>query len=168
MPKQSIVLTFIISVWLIACASGFWWFEYQYWGAYDKQLIQFESQPIRNLYPILKKVAPNKPFIVHFKDDECPCERYRKVHIATIKPMLEKAQQVTLNRNDSVLLGVMIPAFPAVAIWNQQGELAYFGPYSSGMTCGEGFDFIKMVLDKLAKNDNPQWVNNQGFGCFCP
>ena len=111
MPKQSIVLTFIISVWLIACASGFWWFEYQYWGAYDKQFIQFESQPIRDLYPILKKASSNKPLIVHFKDDDCPCERYRKVHVAAIKSILATAQQVTLNRQDNVIAGVTIPAF---------------------------------------------------------
>ena len=84
-----------------------------------------------------------------------------------MKTDLQGVRQVTLSQLDQRLAQISIPASPAVAIWDHHGVLAYFGPYSSGMTCGQGFDFIKIVLEKLSQNENPQWVNNQGFGCFC-
>jgi hypothetical protein len=167
MSRSNLIPATIVTIWLIGCAAIFWWFEYRYWGAYEKQLIQFDKQAIHKLYPILKRDSENRPLVVHFKDDDCPCERYRLDHINTIKATLNKTNQVTLSDQDHRLAQVYIPASPAVAIWDKNGVLAYFGPYSSGMACGEGFDFIKSVLEKLSKNENPHWVNNQGFGCFC-
>lgn len=167
MSRQNLIPITIVITWLIGCAAIFWWFEYRYWGAYDKQLIQFDTQAILELYPILKQDTGNQPLVVHFKDDECPCERYRLAHLSGMKTDLQGVRQVTLSQLDQRLAQISIPASPAVAIWDQHGVLAYFGPYSSGMTCGQGFDFIKIVLDKLSQNENPQWVNNQGFGCFC-
>lgn len=167
MSSRNLIPVAIVIAWLIGCAGIFWWFEYRYWGAYDKQVIQFDTQAIRELYPILKQDTQSKPLVVHFKDDDCPCERYRLDHINTMKGFLEGTSQVTLNHLDQRLAQISIPASPAVAIWDQNGVLAYFGPYSSGMTCGQGFDFIKIVLEKLSRNENPKWENNQGFGCFC-
>ncbi len=165
---STLILSLIVSVWLFASAFAFWWFEYRYWGAYSEQLIIFDAEPIRKLYPILKKERLNVPLIVHFKDEDCPCDRYRVAHLELIAPMLEGTEQIVLSRHSTLLKGVHIPASPAVAIWDASGDLAYFGPYSSGMTCGKGFDFINMVLNKLALDENPKWINSQGFGCFCP
>ena len=168
MPSNTFALVSIVLFWFFSSVAALWWFEYRHWGNYNEQLISFDAQPIRELYPILKKEAGNRPLIVHFKDDDCPCERYRVAHVKQIAPILLGTEQTVLSRDSSVLKGLKIPATPAVAIWDADGELAYFGPYSSGMSCGEGFDFIDMVLGKLAQQENPQWINNQGFGCFCP
>lgn len=168
LPSNTYALVAIVVFWFGSSVAALWWFEYRHWGSYSEQLITFDSQPIRDLYPILKKDALDRPLIVHFKDDDCPCERYRVAHVKQIAPVLLGTEQIVLSRHSSLLQGVTIPATPAVAIWDKQGALAYFGPYSSGMSCGEGFDFIDMVLGKLAQQENPQWINNQGFGCFCP
>lgn len=166
--RNTFVLTLIVSAWLAASVFAFWWFEYRYWGAYSEQVVMFDAEPIEELYPILNKEAQNKPLIVHFKDDGCPCDRYRKAHLQRIASDLVGTVQIELARDSDMLKGMDIPASPSVAIWDADGHLAYFGPYSSGMTCGQGFDFINMVLTKLAQGNNPAWVNSQGFGCFCP
>jgi hypothetical protein len=61
-----------------------------------------------------------------------------------------------------------IPASPAAAVFNHEGQLAYFGPYSEGAACltGNG-DFVEQVLDKLLAGERPQQINTAAFGCFC-
>ncbi len=162
----------IVGLWLAACTFAFWWFEYRHWGKFDATMVQFDSKAIGALYPILNSVSQNTILVVHFADEDCPCERYRKKHVNNLVTLLRSATQVVLNaRSDDQTLELAnldIPATPAVAIWNQQGELAYFGPYSSGMTCGDRFDFVSMVFKKIMSGENPNWINTQGVGCFCP
>ena len=43
-----------------------------------------------------------------------------------------------------------LPASPAVAIWDQRGELAYFGPYSEGLSCNSSNSFIEPILEALS------------------
>lgn len=167
-PKGNLVLLSIVLSWLVACAVGFWWFEYRHWGAYPEQLVQFNPQAIQSLYPILNDNSASGVFLVHFKGIDCPCESYRAAHVEEMQPLLTKVNQLTVSEQTLSQYGVSIPASPAVAIWDRVGRLAYFGPYSSGLTCGKGLDFISMVLQKLEADENPQWVNTQGFGCFCP
>jgi len=153
--------------WLLFSAFAFWWYDYRYWQSYPDHLVQFESKAIEKLYPILNTSNSEKTLVVHFADDDCPCEAYRVAHVEDIQPVLSQSQQVTIKRSDAETLGLNLAASPSVAIWNEAGELAYFGPYSSGMTCGTGFDFVSMVFSKLNDKVNPQWINTQGFGCFC-
>ncbi|WP_353352035.1 DUF6436 domain-containing protein [Oceaniserpentilla sp. 4NH20-0058] len=109
----------------------------------------------------------NQKLVVHFTDASCPCESYRVAHVDKLEHMLDSSHQVNINPAEQTRLRVNIPATPAVAIWDEDGEFAYFGPYSSGMTCGAGLDFIDLVFNKLADGVNPSWLNTQGYGCFC-
>lgn len=163
----SIWLYLLILAWLVLSAFGFWWFEYRYWGAYPNQVIQFNPQAIQPLYSILKDTTIHTPLVVHFSDESCPCEAYRKAHVEKIRPMLGDTHERTITRQSAIGQTLFLAASPALAIWDEAGQLAYFGPYSSGLTCGAGLDFIAMVLKKLKVGDNPQWINGQGFGCFC-
>lgn len=42
-----------------------------------------------------------------------------------------------------------LPASPAVAIWDRQGHLAYFGPYSEGAVCNASNSFVEPILKAL-------------------
>jgi hypothetical protein len=167
-PVGNLWLLSIVLSWLFACAMGFWWFEYRHWGAYPAQLVQFNPKAIQSLYSILNDKPESDVFLVHFKGTDCPCESYREAHVEDIQPLLTKINQMTVSEQTLRQYDVSIPASPAVAIWDSTGELAYFGPYSSGLTCGKGLDFISMTLKKLDLGNNPKWINTQGFGCFCP
>jgi len=157
----------LVTSWLGVCLFAYWWYEYRHWQAYPEQLVQFDSQRLSEVYPILNSSNVGKALVVHFADENCPCEAYRVAHVNNIQRVLADTQQVTLNQVQALSLELKPAASPSVAIWSEAGELAYFGPYSSGMTCGSGFDFVSMVFSKLKDNVNPHWVNTQGFGCFC-
>lgn len=59
-----------------------------------------------------------------------------------------------------------LPASPAVAIWDQQGQLAYFGPYSEGATCTSNNSFIEPIL-KPQRRPPGQRQQYLAVGCFC-
>lgn len=166
--NSSRIAIIIVVLWFGACGVAFWWFEYRHWGQFETSMVQFDYEAIIELYPILNSAGKNTILVVHFADDDCPCDRYRKKHVKDLTATLSGTSQVVINAQSNEFMNLHIPATPAVAIWNQQGELAYFGPYSSGMTCGDGFDFISMVFEKMISGVNPNWINTQGVGCFCP
>jgi hypothetical protein len=60
-----------------------------------------------------------------------------------------------------------IPASPAVAIWDQNGKLAYFGPYSEGLTCNSGNSFIEPILQALTTGRPVEATHTMAVGCYC-
>lgn len=61
-----------------------------------------------------------------------------------------------------------LPASPAIAIWDRQGRLAYFGPYSEGAVCNASNSFIEPVIQALLANRPVQADNTLASGCYCP
>ncbi|MOA55547.1 hypothetical protein D3C78_1793600 [compost metagenome] len=60
-----------------------------------------------------------------------------------------------------------LPAVPAVGIWDREGRLAYFGPYSEGAVCNSANSFIEPILEALLANRPVQAVSTLASGCFC-
>lgn len=60
-----------------------------------------------------------------------------------------------------------LPASPAVAIWDRQGRLAYFGPYSEGAVCNSSNSFIEPILKALLEDRNVSASNTVAVGCYC-
>ena len=60
-----------------------------------------------------------------------------------------------------------LPASPAVAIWDQQGRLAYFGPYSEGALCTSSNSFIEPIIEALLAGRSVRADSNLAVGCFC-
>jgi hypothetical protein len=60
-----------------------------------------------------------------------------------------------------------LPASPAVAIWDQQGRLAYFGPYSEGALCTSSNSFIEPIIEALLAGRPVRADSNLAVGCFC-
>ncbi|HCV37398.1 MAG TPA: thiol-disulfide isomerase, partial [Pseudomonas sp.] len=61
-----------------------------------------------------------------------------------------------------------LPASPAVAIWDRQGNLAYFGPYSEGAVCNASNSFIEPIIKTLLAGRKVSASNTVGLGCYCP
>lgn len=61
-----------------------------------------------------------------------------------------------------------IPSSPGASIYNRQAQsLSYFGPHSSGVTCGQGSNFIELVLNNLSHGFDPKLYQFDSEGCFC-
>lgn len=156
----------LIFLWFIATCYAFWWFEYRHWQAFSDQTVLFESSTLDDLYHNLSP-EPGKVVVVHFAQSNCPCHRYQIAHIDNLKDSLSDVQQLQIAVNSPVAKHLSIPASPSVAIWNQYGEMAYFGPYSSGAFCGRGTDFVTRVINEIRADRNPQWLNSLAIGCYC-
>ena len=61
-----------------------------------------------------------------------------------------------------------LPAGPAVAIWDRQGRLAYFGPYSEGANCSSSNSFIEPILQALSEGRPVDATHTLAVGCYCP
>jgi hypothetical protein len=60
-----------------------------------------------------------------------------------------------------------LPASPAVGIWDKNGNLVYFGPYSEGATCTSSNSFIEPILEALAQGRAVSATHTLAVGCFC-
>jgi hypothetical protein len=60
-----------------------------------------------------------------------------------------------------------VPATPAVGIWDRTGKLAYFGPYSEGLTCNSSNSFIEPILKALEAGREVDATHTLAVGCYC-
>lgn len=162
--RRQLLALLIAAVWLLITLLTLWWFKYQYVGDFQERWVDFD------MTLLLKH--PEKPQqgyakIVHYLDPSCPCTRFAYAHIKDIEQQLELDAEFQTVTPESAPRVRKVPASPAVAIWDRDGALAYFGPYSSGFLCGQGEDLVMTVAESLQRGDNPEWINQQAVGCFC-
>lgn len=151
----------VIPAWLLIVVYCFWWFEYRHWQSFQSLAVTFNGEDIHHLRSHVE--ASGNYTVMHFVDATCPCHDASLRHIQRLQEQVLDTQHVSIT----IHLASGIPATPSVAIWDEAGELAYFGPYSSGAICGEGTDFVTRVLVELRQKRNPRWINSIGVGCYC-
>ena len=168
--RRQLAALVIVVIWLLSTAMIFWWFQFRYLGQFEQNLANFKTEALSqwNLVP-----TKSSALVVHFVDEHCPCSRFSDDHIKELEARFQK--DVSFYRwpdlpmalvNDP--LQMRPPISPAVAIWNPQGQLTYFGPYSSGAFCGQGEDLVAAVLNDLLSGSNTLWSEQNAIGCFCP
>lgn len=170
----------------VACAVGLWaaydWFQGRYIRAFSDQTALFSGDSL-SLPPELAGPGPIR--LVHFWDPACPCNVGNQQHLAELiehyaplgvefygvqKPGSHGRLPATLDRIQSLptLPGAeRLSVSPAVAIWDRQGKLAYFGPYSQGATCNASNSFIEPILQALSDGRAINATNNMAVGCYC-
>src|SRR5690606_10733492 len=137
-------------VWLGAMLAAFWWFEARYIRPFDESIELFSGAALR----LPAELAGPGPIPEeHFWSPACTRNVGHQQLLAELLQtdmprgvqfyVLQKAgSQGQLPENLRALQPLaalagseQLPASPAVAIWDQQGQLAYFGPYSEGAQC---------------------------------
>lgn len=171
----------------LVCAGVLWaaydWFQGRYLRAFSEHTAVFSGDPLRLPDDL---AGPGKIRLVHFWDPACPCNVGNQQHLTE---MVEKfgakgveffAVQKTGSHGQlpstlsslkplAVLPGSeQIPASPAVAIWDRSGKLAYFGPYSEGLTCNSSNSFIEPILNALMDDRAVNATHTLAVGCYCP
>lgn len=179
--KIIIATTAAVAV-IVALGSAFLWFEARYLRPFSERTAIFSGAAIRLPADI---AGPGPIRLVHFWDPACPCNVGNQQHLAELvehfsargvefygvqKPGSHGQLPETLK--DLKPLAQLpgsgkLPASPAVAIWDKAGNLAYFGPYSSGLTCNSSNSFIEPILNALAEGRSVNASNNMAVGCFC-
>lgn len=183
--KRSILQKTLIGIalilWLGSMATGLWWYKTRFIRPFSETTAIFNGQQLR----LPNNMAgAGKIRFVHFWDPSCPCNVGTQQHLVEMmaayqetvefyhfpKPGSSGQLPKALNsmRHLSSLSGAEeLPASPAVAIWNNHGDLAYFGPYSEGAVCNSSNSFIEPVLNALLENRPVAAANTLAVGCFC-
>lgn len=169
------------------CAAGLWWaydsFQSRYLRAFDNQTALFSGDRLQ-LHATIAGPGPIR--LVHFWDPACPCNVGNQQHLAELieqfaaqgvdfyvvqKPGSRGQLPTTLSALKPLANfpgAEHLPASPAVAIWDRQGKLAYFGPYSEGATCNSSNSFIEPILLALSQGRAVNATHTMAVGCYCP
>lgn len=180
--RKTLLASLIALLWIAAMLAAFWWFEARYVRPFDQQTALFAGAELRLPAEL---AGPGPIRLVHFWDPACPCNVGNQQHLGELiehfgplgvsfhavqKPGSKGQLPATLSAMQALapLPGSAgIPASPAVAIWDKQGQLAYFGPYSEGLTCNSSNSFIEPILETLAAGRPVNASNTMAVGCFC-
>lgn len=171
----------------LLCAAALWWaydsFQARYLRPFDNQATLFDGSQLR-LPPELAGPGPIR--VVHFWDPACPCNVGNQQHLGELVEhfapqgvSFHVVQRPGSHGQLPANLGALkplaglpgseqLPATPAVAIWDRNGELAYFGPYSEGAVCNSSNSFIEPILKALNEGRRVQASNTLAVGCYCP
>ncbi|MGE7993808.1 DUF6436 domain-containing protein [Pseudomonas sp. NPDC089554] len=170
----------------LLCAAALWWaydsFQGRYLRPFDNQATLFDGGQLRLPAEL---AGPGPIRVVHFWDPACPCNVGNQQHLGELIEhfvpedvsfhVLQKpGSQGQLPANLSALKPLaslpgsdQLPASPAVAIWDRQGQLAYFGPYSEGALCNSSNSFIEPILKALLQGRQVTASNTLAVGCYC-
>lgn len=180
--QKNLLLAGFGGLWLITLMAAFWWYQNRFIRPFELQTELFSAAQLA-LPPGLAGAGPIR--LVHFWDPACPCNIGNQQHLAELvahfAPLGVSFHAVQRPGSSGHLpeqLGMIpslplppgaeqIPASPAVAIWDQQGQLAYFGPYSEGATCNASNSFIEPVLQALLDGRPVSATQTLASGCFC-
>ncbi|MEX5557575.1 DUF6436 domain-containing protein [Pseudomonas rhodesiae] len=171
---------------LLICTGVLWaaydWFQGRYLRAFSEHTAVFSGDALQ-LPAELSGPGPIR--LVHFWDPACPCNVINQQHLGELieayAPLgvefyaLQKAGshgQLPDNLSRMKILTALpgadqVPASPAVGIWDRSGKLAYFGPYSEGLTCNAGNSFIEPILQALAAGREVNATHTLAVGCYC-
>ncbi|NBB09090.1 DUF6436 domain-containing protein [Pseudomonas sp. SLFW] len=180
--------TLFLALIALGCVAALWlgysWFEGRYVRAFSDQTALFAGDKLSLPAAI---AGPGRIRVVHFWDPACPCNVGNQEHLSELverfsgeggvdfyavqKPGTHGTLPSTLSAikplND--LPGAeRITSSPAVAIWDRQGNLAYFGPYSEGLVCNAQNSFIEPILQALKADRPVNAMHTMAVGCYCP
>jgi hypothetical protein len=183
LPSRSQLLTSLfIVLWASALAGAYWWYQLRYVRTFNPQAAVFTGAALRLPAEL---AGPGPIRIVHFWDPACPCNVGNQQHLAELLahygPLgvqfyaVQKAASqghlppslAGLKALEQLPGSAELPASPAVAIWDKQGQLAYFGPYSEGANCTSSNSFIEPILEALSADRPVSASNTLAVGCFC-
>ena len=154
----------IILLWLGLSAAAFWYYQWR-WNeqfSFQEQVALFNGNEFSEL---LKQASvAGSITVVHLGRDGCFCNRFNEPHRQAIK---EKYQPLGVAFRNATLPAELDLATPSVALVNDQGQLAYFGPYSDSLLCSLGDGLVEPLLDQMLQGYLPDVTHTTGVGCFC-
>lgn len=157
-------------------------FQSRYLRPFDEQATLFDGSLLRLPTEL---AGPGPIRVVHFWDPSCPCNVGNQQHLGDLITQFAgqgvtfhvvhkpgSHGQLPANLNSLQPLAYLpgserLPASPAVAIWDREGHLAYFGPYSEGAVCNASNSFIEPIIKALLAGRKVTASNTLAVGCYC-
>ncbi len=182
LSRKNLLIALLALAWLVGMLLAYRWFETRYMRTFDERAAVFSGAELQLPAELS---GPGAIRLVHFWDPACPCNVGNQQHLAELVQryapqgvtfhVVQKPggrgrlppELAALQPIESMPGSADLPASPAVAIWDRQGRLAYFGPYSEGLVCNSSNSFIEPILEALAEGRTVDASNTLAVGCFC-
>lgn len=108
--------------------------------------------------------------VFHIKLKGCYCNTLNELHTQRLDQILLTNQfqshHVLLNpvtREDLIPLST-----PAIVVFDDNGKLAYLGPYSVGLLCSIGNSFVDTYIENVIQNKHfGPFIVSDAQGCYC-
>lgn len=181
--RKYLIAGLIVLLWASAMLAAFWWFEARYLRTFEGERAELFSGDSLQLPAPLQGPGPVR--FVHFWDPGCPCNVGNQRHLEELlqrfagQPVTfhevrkpgstgRLPQQLAALKPLAGLTGSqLLPASPAVGIWDRNGELAYIGPYSEGAVCSSDNSFVEPILEALLAGRQVRATHSLAVACFC-
>jgi thiol-disulfide isomerase/thioredoxin len=122
--------------------------------------------------------------VVYLWQSNCPCNASVLPHfytlmdkyadkpvqffLANMSPLVDPMPLIPRWQQNMIdALRPVVTHTPAVAIWDNQGQLTYYGAHNLGYVCNADTSFIEKILAALFNNIDAVNLNTMGDGCFC-
>lgn len=164
------------ATWLVLCFIGLAW-------ALTWRLVNFDHQGllVEQMRELSFDQAIEQQFAAHYGDlsnqafhisqSGCFCQQVAQPHISSVSKVLTEHafnNRSLLLKPEHFLLE-HLPSTPAIVVFNQTGQLAFFGPYSTGLLCSTGNGFIERQISQFNRQQYyGATVISDAKGCYCP
>jgi hypothetical protein len=164
----------VISLWVTSVIVGLFFASKSTEVPFDfsGSLYSASTQPnFDSDFSLLISAVTNTPLaqtVVHFlSEDSCLCQLVASRHINEVKNQATGfgMTNITVNIEDIPELSDILNSTPAIAIFDYEGNLAYLGPYSTGIGCFSGNGTVEGYLD--SKADLGAIIPLEVTGCYC-
>lgn len=113
-----------------------------------------------------------RAIVYHVSQGDCFCETLSESHKKTLNEWAfdKQISYQTLALNSIPALSRFVPSTPAVIVLNQQNELVYLGPYSTGMGCLQDSGLVDERIKSYFQNTNrplTATIQSEAKGCYC-
>jgi Domain of unknown function (DUF6436) len=185
----------LLIVWLGSSAASFWFMELRDWRSFgradtvfgDIDTARVEDWYRSNIDTMPAAAAHPRLTLIHLYNPDCRCNRFVDPHLKRLVEHYQSlgvefiaaparavaANAVTpvnlpaISATYSTLASAGVNSSPAALIFDANGRLIYYGPYSDSAWCGSTGNLVEPVLERalsgLASARHPR----ASRGCFC-
>src|SRR5262245_59500456 len=176
-PRRLPVPTWlVVAVWLGCTGYAFWFFQVRYQREFEVPAVSFfdadghsrEAEAwFRTLDPVASTGTAAHPVatVVNVSREGCACNRFTDSHVQQMTAQY-RGRGVSFVRAPANL-PAWIRSTPAALVFDRDGRLIYFGPYSDTAFCGASGGRVERTLDQVLKGNTPRPQRAYARGCFC-
>lgn len=195
--RKNAWLMALIIVWLLATSAALWWFQSQSVRPFidtEDDVRFWQAQQVNALLqPLLTQLpSPNaqQVTLLYFWNPDCLCNQLSQRHLDDLLKRFSAEQlrvvAVTPANISQTLISefkrlngerielmsapssLPLPSSPALALFDAEHQLGYFGAWGFGALCTVASDdFFPNIVRALQQDGYGPFANVAGSGCFC-
>jgi len=170
------LIYWLVAIWCVLCLGLVFAFTFSKTQDFDTdgEFIKYsgtaEFDQAFNLW-LNNEVSGLKNKVVHFSQGNCTCEWIAQAHIHSVKLLASEQgkENIALDVSGMSNITQKLPATPAVAVYDQEGQLTYLGPYATGLFCTAGRGLVETFIKQSGNSQQylGATIPLDANGCYC-